>query len=348
MACPPQRSKAFFELLSGFENWWDSQPANEELNVRQRADAEKMTEVPDSWAAGSTYEEFMGRWSRRLATQFVSWLRIPAGIHWLDVGCGTGALAKAICSRADPASVVGCDPAEPFIEFARNESRDAGISFVVAGVGSLPDRPGGYGSVSSLLALNFFPNPEIAIQVMRLVSAPQGTVSACVWDYSSGMEFLRHFWDAAAAVDPAAGALDEGKRFPLCHPDALTRLFHSADLVDIRCNAIEIPTIFSSFTDYWQPFLGGTGPAPRMLHCLMPSAVKYWRGHLKRGCREEKMERSPLLRGRGQFEERWADWHQGTEMTSKSKSRSMSKRRSQTGTGVGCDCFSRGIGCFCS
>jgi ubiquinone/menaquinone biosynthesis C-methylase UbiE len=53
----------------------------------------------------------MGRWSRRLAPQFLSWLRIPGGVHWLDVGCGTGALTSAICAHAEPASVVGCDPA---------------------------------------------------------------------------------------------------------------------------------------------------------------------------------------------------------------------------------------------
>lgn len=227
-----------------------------------------MTDVRDSWAVGSIYEDFMGQWSRRLATQFVSWLRIPAGGHWLDVGCGTGALANAICSQADAASVVGCDPAEPFIEFARNRSSDARISFVAAGVAGLPRRAGGYGSVSSLLALNFFPEPEAAVQEMRSVAAPRGTVSACVWDYSDGMEFLRQFWDAAAAVDSTSRALDEGKRFPLCHPDALTRLFHSGGLVDIRCDAIEIPTTFASFRDYWQPFLGGTGPAPSYVASL--------------------------------------------------------------------------------
>jgi hypothetical protein len=82
------------------------------------------------------------------------------------------------------------------------------------------------------------------------------------------MEFLRHFWDAAGAVDSAARALDEGKRFPLCHPDALTRLFRSGRLVDVRCDALEIPTTFASFPDYWQPFLGGTGPAPSYVASL--------------------------------------------------------------------------------
>jgi SAM-dependent methyltransferase len=227
-----------------------------------------MIEVLDGWRAGVTYEHFMGRWSRGLATQFVSWLNIPAGIDWLDVGCGTGSLANAICSQADPASVVGCDPAEPFIEFARAHSRDPRIAFVTSGVGSLPRRAGGYGSVTSLLALNFFPDANAALEQMRSVAAPQGTVSACVWDYGDGMQFLRHFWDAAATVDSTARALDEGERFPLCHPDALTKLFSSASLVAIRCDAIEIPTKFASFGDYWQPFLGGTGPAPSYVASL--------------------------------------------------------------------------------
>lgn len=210
----------------------------------------------------------MGRWSRRLAPRFVSWLGIPPGVHWLDVGCGTGSLANAICSHADPASVVGCDPAEPFIEFAREHSRDIRASFVAAGIAGLPSRPGGYGSVTSLFALNFFPDAEAAVNGMRSVAAPQGTVSACVWDYGEGMELLRHFWDAAAAADSKAGELDEGNRFPLCHPDALVELFRGGGLRDVRCHPIEIPTTFASFDDYWRPFLGGTGPAPSYVASL--------------------------------------------------------------------------------
>jgi SAM-dependent methyltransferase len=227
-----------------------------------------MTDVRDKWAAGSTYETFMGRWSRRLAPRFVSWLRIPRGVHWLDVGCGTGALAYAIGSHGHPASVVGCDTAAPFIEFARTHSPDARVSFVVAGVGRLPRRPEGYGSVASLFALNFFPDPGAAVREMRSLAAPQGTVSACVWDYADGMDFLRHFWDAAATVDSRARALDEGRRFPLCQPVALTDLFRGVGLGDVRCEPVEIPTAFASFDDYWQPFLGGTGPAPSYVASL--------------------------------------------------------------------------------
>jgi hypothetical protein len=89
-----------------------------------------------------------------------------------------------------------------------------------------------------------------------------------VWDYGDRMQFLRHFWDAAATVDSAARALDEGKRFALCHPDRLARLFHSGNLGDVCCDRIEIATTFANFRDYWQPFLGGTGPAPSYVASL--------------------------------------------------------------------------------
>jgi SAM-dependent methyltransferase len=221
-----------------------------------------MSEVRDRWAAGDTYEDFMGRWSRRLALEFVSWLRAADGEHWLDVGCGTGAMTNAICEQASPASVVGCDSATPFIEHARRHSQDSRASFVAAGVDSLPNRPGGFGSVTSLLALNFFPDAAAAVRDMRTRTTAGGVVSACVWDYADGMQFLRRFWDAAVSVDARASELDEARRFPLCNPAALVDLFHSGGLADVRCDAIEIPTEFASFEDYWSPLLGATGPAP--------------------------------------------------------------------------------------
>ena len=227
-----------------------------------------MSRIRDGWAAGSAYEDFMGRWSRRLAREFVHWLRVPHGVHWLDVGCGTGALTSAICSHAAPASVVGCDPAEPLIEYARSHSGDVRASFVIAGVGELPGRANGYGSVTSLLALNFFPDAAAAVREMRACTATGGVVSACVWDYAGRMDLLRYFWDAAASVDSAARELDEGERFPLCRPEGLADLFGAAGLGDVRCEPIEIPTEFANFEDYWRSFLGGTGPAPSYVASL--------------------------------------------------------------------------------
>lgn len=236
----------------------------------------------DKWAAGATYEDFMGRWSRLLAPRFVSWLGVRPTAHWLDVGCGTGALSDAICAGARPASVVACDPSGPFVEYARRHQSDRRVSFVVAAVGRLPTRPGGFDSVTSALALNFFPEPQAAIEEMRRIAARDGLVSACVWDYSGRMEFLRRFWDSAAAVDPHASDLDEGGRFPICRPDALEALFRGAALGRVVCESIEIPTRFSTFAEFWTPFLGGTGPAPSYVAGLESHRREALAAHLDR------------------------------------------------------------------
>jgi hypothetical protein len=73
---------------------------------------------------------------------------------------------------------------------------------------------------------------------------------------------MRYFWDAAVELDPEARKLDEGVRFPLCNTEALETLFSGAGLMQVVVKPIDIPTPFTNFDDYWQPFLGGQGPAP--------------------------------------------------------------------------------------
>ena len=137
--------------------------------------------------------------------------------------------------------------------------------------------------MTSAFALNFFPDAAGAVQEMRRIAAPGGIVSACVWDYASGMGFLRHFWDAAAALDPDARDLDEGRRFPVCRLEALESLFRGGGLRDVVAGSIEIATTFADFTDYWTPFLGGTGPAPSYVAGLTSS---------RRAALAERLERS--------------------------------------------------------
>jgi hypothetical protein len=87
-------------------------------------------------------------------------------------------------------------------------------------------------------------------------------VAVYVWDYAEGMQFIRHFFDAAIALDPKAVEHDEGPRFPICRPGALGQLFESTGLQNVEARPIEVPTVFRDFDDYWSPFLAGQGPAP--------------------------------------------------------------------------------------
>ena len=73
----------------------------------------------DVWTAGDAYEPFVGRWSRRAARELIAWLALAANSRWLDVGCGTGALTQTILTTAAPCEVLGVDPSEGFVAYAR-------------------------------------------------------------------------------------------------------------------------------------------------------------------------------------------------------------------------------------
>lgn len=215
-----------------------------------------------SWSSGDAYERYVGRWSRPVAAEFLRWLALPQGLDWVDVGCGTGALASAILEAAAPGRVRGYDLSAEHVAAARARVGDARAEFAQADATALPDPPHAYDAAVSGLVLNFVPEPARAVGEMRRVVLPGGTVAAYVWDYAGEMQLIRIFWDAAVDLDPAAAELDEGRRFGICAPDALRELFESAELRDVRVRAIDIPTRFVDFDDYWQPFLGGQGPAP--------------------------------------------------------------------------------------
>jgi SAM-dependent methyltransferase len=254
-----------------------------------------MTNAPgDRWVTGDAYEAYMGRWSRPLARAFVAWLHPKPSANWLEFGCGTGALTSTICDLCEPASVVASDPSEPFIEHARKNLPDARVSFIAAGAEALPRRDGGFDVAVSGLVLNFLPDPEAAVASVRERLRSDGTVAAYVWDYAAGMEFLRLFWEEAVAVDPRAIALDEGRRFPLCEAPALASLFRAGGLIGVETHALEIPTDFTTFDDYWMPFLHGTGPAPGYVASLDPDQRDLLRGRLERRLQTGSDGRIPL------------------------------------------------------
>jgi len=236
----------------------------------------------DRWAAGDAYEAFMGRWSRHVADRFLDWLGADPGLHWLEIGCGSGALTSAICTRTAPASVTACDPSEAFVAHARAHVRDPRLQVAVGGAHDPPSREGGYGRIVSGLVLNFVPEPARAVAGMRSRLEPGGVVAAYVWDYAGRMDFLRIFWEEALALDPAAAAVDERSRFPICAPSALEGVFREAGTQHVGVDPLDAPTRFESFDDYWRPFLGGTGPAPGYVSSLDEGARERLRGRLEK------------------------------------------------------------------
>jgi SAM-dependent methyltransferase len=218
-----------------------------------------------SWADGNRYEAYVGRWSRPVARRFVAELGVPPGRRWLDVGCGTGVLTRTVLDLAEPSAVRGIDRSTAFVRHAAAHVPDPRAVFSAGDAAALPLADGSADAVVSGLVLNFLPDPSAAVAEWRRVAVPGAVVAAYVWDYAGGMQLMRAFWDAAALIDPDGAGLDEGARFPVCAPEPLRRVFIGAGLEEVVTGAVDVPTVFADFDDYWQPFLGGTGHAPAYL-----------------------------------------------------------------------------------
>ena len=235
----------------------------------------------DSWDSGHAYEQYVGRWSRKVAPEFLRWLAPSRGLAWADIGCGTGALTSAILTAWEPSSVYGIDSSEGFVSQVQQHFTDPRAHFESGDATHLPWDAAVCDLTVSGLVLNFVPDHDSMVREMARVTRPGGVVAAYVWDYAGGMQMMRHFWDAVVAVSPQDARLDEADRFPLCQPGPLQALFEKTGLKSVTVRAINIPTVFQNFDDYWNPFLGRTGAAPAYLASVGDEARERIRSYLK-------------------------------------------------------------------
>jgi trans-aconitate methyltransferase len=216
---------------------------------------------PGLWGNTEAYENYMGRWSQKVAPLFLQWLDLPTNKSWIDIGCGTGGLTELIARACKPSSVLGVDTAEGFIEVARTRVKNA--EFRVGSADNLDMPSDSIDYAVSGLVLNFVPDAQAVLAEMARVVQPGGSVALYVWDYAGHMQIMRYFFDTAILFDPSSAEFDDGIRAPICRPQALKEAFNSTGLTNISVKALDITTPFDNFEDYWTPFLGGVGSAPK-------------------------------------------------------------------------------------
>jgi ubiquinone/menaquinone biosynthesis C-methylase UbiE len=211
---------------------------------------------------GSTYDSFMGRYSSPLGDRFADAAGVRKGQTAVDVGCGPGALTGVLAERLGSASVAACDPAPGFV--ADCSRRHPGVHLEVGRAEALPFESDHFDHAMAQLVLHFVSDPEAAAGEMMRVVRPGGRASACVWDFDDGMEMLRHYWDAALEVDPAAP--DEARTMRFGKPGEIAQLFQSAGMVDVVESTLHVESRYDSFEELWNGFLAGVGPAGA--HCM--------------------------------------------------------------------------------
>lgn len=232
------------------------------------------------FSEGDGYEQFMGRWSRRLAPPFLEFAGVRHGDRVLDIGSGTGSLSLA-AAAVTATTVTGVEPSAAYVRYATEHATTDTVRFAVGDVMTLPFDDAGFDRTLAMLVLNFVPAPSIALVQMVRVTTRGGVVAASVWDYGEGMQMLRYFWDEAVALVPTADPLDE-RHAPLCTPGALSDLWRASGLRNVDEQPLNIAMDFASFDDYWRPFLRGQGPAGRYVASLDESAVQALQSSLRR------------------------------------------------------------------
>jgi SAM-dependent methyltransferase len=207
-----------------------------------------------------TYQQHMGRWSRRLAIIFTDFAAISTPNSILDVGCGTGSLTFALAERFPGAKITGIDFSQAYVDYARRCAPTDRIKFDQGDAAALPYSDQEFDCTLSLLVLNFIPNAEKAAHEMARVTKRGGVVAAAVWDFRGGVPYQRLLFDTAVALDPNAQAV-RAKIFstPLTGPGELAATWKRIGLTDITQVSLTIRMEFQSFADYWEPFLGGQG-----------------------------------------------------------------------------------------
>ena len=237
--------------------------------------------MADHYSKPQAYENFVGRWNARLALLYLDFTGVKDGERLLDVGCGTGVLSRALLDAAPGSELVGVDPSEPFLEYAREQSPGPRTTFDVGSALNLPYPDASFGQSLSLVVFMFIPDGVKAASEMRRVTRPGGAVSACVLDGGGGMETTGSIWEEAPKLDPTAKEKLEDR---LLHNrrGQLTGLWNAAGLENVEETSLEFRVEFTSFNDYWLPFLHGVGPIGAYIEGLSPEGREALREALRR------------------------------------------------------------------
>jgi ubiquinone/menaquinone biosynthesis C-methylase UbiE len=200
-----------------------------------------------SGAAAEVYEKcfvpaIFGQW----APQLVDTARVSSGDRVLDVGCGTGVLARAAADRvAAEGQVTGLDINEGMQAVARRIRPQ--IDWRQGDATKLPLPDESYDVVMSQFSLMYFPDRIAALKEMMRVLKPGGRLVIAVWgpyERATGYVILteiaqRRCGQAAADVLTAP--------FVLGDQDTVRDLFKAAGInevsVELREGTMTYPTI---------------------------------------------------------------------------------------------------------
>ena len=198
---------------------------------------------------GAAYERMMGVWSRLVGEEFIDWLAPATGLRWIDIGCGNGAFTELLVERCAPSEIVGVDPSEGQLVFARSRHQAGIAKFLQGDAVALPFDDNSFDASAMALVIFFVPEPAKGLAEMVRVVRPGGTISAYVWDLLEPGGF---------PMAPLQEEMRSSGIQPLLPPsaevsrmNALRSLWLNAGLADVATREITVSRTFEDFDDFW-------------------------------------------------------------------------------------------------
>jgi SAM-dependent methyltransferase len=238
--------------------------------------------------SADAYNQFMGRYSRPLASALVRHLGPRLGSRVADVGCGPGALTEVLLHTAGQVEVIAVDPSRSFVTAARDRW---GVPAVAAQAERLPFADDVFAATLAQLVVHFMSDPVGGLREMARVTMPGGVVAASVWDHAEGHGPLAAFWRAARELDAAA---PDESGLPGTASGQLATMARAAGWSDVVETQLSVQVEHPSFDQWWEPFTFGVGPAG----AYVTSLTEDDRRALRLRCRSHLSEGPFVITGR--------------------------------------------------
>jgi len=222
-----------------------------------------MNQMSHLFADGEAYERLMGRWSRVAGEVFLDWLDIPANARWLDVGCGNGAFTEALIARCAPVEVIGVDPSDGQLAFARTRPGARSARFRIGDAHLLPFGEDRFDVAVMALVVTYLSDPGKAVSEMVRVVRPGGWVATYVWDVPGAGTPVHPIYVAMESLgmpSPRPPGASVSRR------DTMRALWEDAGLESIESRVISIPVVYSDFDDFWDSNSVPVGPQGKAIH----------------------------------------------------------------------------------
>jgi SAM-dependent methyltransferase len=203
---------------------------------------------------GDSYDEFMGRYSARLAPLFADFADLDGGAV-LDVGAGTGMLTRELLRRGH--AVTAAEPSPEFCAALRQRFPEVAVHETPAE--QLPFADASFEAALAQLVVAFMSDAPAAVAEMARVA---GTIAVCMWGVAEVEMFAAI--DRTAKAIGAARAEDGARRYRTV--EELRDLLAPHGRVETA--PLEVTADYTGFDDFWHALDRQVGPAGAWLTSL--------------------------------------------------------------------------------